>query len=65
MREIPQCWLTGQAAGAAAALCGAGRRSTRALDVPTLQNELRRQGVFLHDHAGQKEEAPAAQVATA
>jgi hypothetical protein len=65
MREIPQCWLTGQAAGAAAALAARAGVQPRALDVPTLQNELRRQGVFLHDHAGQKEEAPAAQAAIA
>ncbi len=63
MREIPQCWLTGQAAGAAAALSARAGVQPRTLDVPTLQTELRRQGVFLHDHAGQKEEAPAAVMA--
>jgi FAD dependent oxidoreductase len=30
LREIPQCWLTGQAAGAAAALAVAGRCPPRA-----------------------------------
>ena len=49
MREIPQCWLTGQAAGAAAALSVAAGVQPRALDVRTLQAELRRQGVFLND----------------
>jgi hypothetical protein len=51
MREIPQCWLTGQAAGAAAALSVSERVQPRALDVAKLRAELRRQGVFLQDDA--------------
>lgn len=49
LREIPQCWLTGQAAGVAAALAVARHVAPR--DVPTsdLQQALRRQGVFLRD----------------
>jgi len=47
MREIPQCWITGQAAGAAAALAVAAGVEPRHVDVPTLQRELQRQGVFL------------------
>ena len=47
MREIPQCWLTGQAAGTAAALCAADRTEPIALDVGRLQRELGRQGVYL------------------
>jgi hypothetical protein len=47
MREIPQCWITGQAAGAAAALAVAAGVEPRHVDVPTLQQELLRQGVFL------------------
>jgi 2-polyprenyl-6-methoxyphenol hydroxylase-like FAD-dependent oxidoreductase len=47
MREIPQCWLTGQAAGAAAALSVARRVSPDSLDVFELQRELRRQGAYL------------------
>ena len=49
MREIPQCWLTGQAAGAAAALAAGAGVQPRKLDVTALQGELRRQGVFLQD----------------
>ncbi|MEH3108140.1 MAG: FAD-dependent oxidoreductase [Sphingomonas fennica] len=49
MREIPQCWLTGQAAGAAAALAVGAGVAPRALDIAALQRELRRQGVFLQD----------------
>jgi hypothetical protein len=53
MREIPQCWLTGQAAGAAAALSVNAGVQPRALDVAQLQKELRRQGVFLNDQLGE------------
>jgi 2-polyprenyl-6-methoxyphenol hydroxylase-like FAD-dependent oxidoreductase len=47
MREIPQCWLTGQAAGTAAALAVSRGVAPRDLDVSGLQRELRRQGVYL------------------
>jgi hypothetical protein len=47
MREIPQCWLTGQAAGVAAALATAGGKTPREVDVRELQSELRRQDVYL------------------
>jgi hypothetical protein len=49
MREIPQCWLTGQAAGAAAALIARTGVAANAVDVPALQAELRRQGAYLQD----------------
>lgn len=48
MREIPQCWATGQAAGVAAALAAADGTPAREVDVPRVQDELRRQGAFLH-----------------
>ncbi len=47
MREIPQCWLTGHAAGVAAALAVARGKRPRDLDVRELQRELRRQGAYL------------------
>jgi hypothetical protein len=47
MREIPQCWLTGQAAGAAAALAAREGAGVGDLDVAALQAELERQGVYL------------------
>ena len=47
LREIPQCWLTGQAAGAAAALAARAGVRPRDVDVAALQRELMRQGVFL------------------
>ena len=51
MREIPQCWITGQAAGVAAALSVAQGVQPRAVDVRAVQAELRAQGVYLR--AGQ------------
>jgi FAD-dependent oxidoreductase family protein len=47
LREIPQCWLTGQAAGIAAALAaGAGLRP-RDVGANAIQRELLRQGAYL------------------
>lgn len=51
MREIPQCWITGQAAGAAAALAVAQGVEPRAVDVAALQRVLAAQGAFLRPHA--------------
>jgi FAD-dependent oxidoreductase family protein len=47
MREIPQCWMTGQAAGAAAAIAAGTGVAPRSIDVAELQRELRAQGVHL------------------
>jgi FAD dependent oxidoreductase len=47
MREIPQCWMTGQAAGAAAALAARTGTAPRSIDVAELQRELLAQGVYL------------------
>ncbi len=47
MREIPQCWITGQAAGVAAALAVAGGVQPRAVDIAQLQQALLAQGVHL------------------
>jgi hypothetical protein len=52
MREIPQCWLTGQAAGVAAALASAATAGgaltpVADVDIDRLQAELRRQGAYL------------------
>jgi 2-polyprenyl-6-methoxyphenol hydroxylase-like FAD-dependent oxidoreductase len=53
LREIPQCWLTGQAAGAAAALAAKSRVEPRAVDIAALQRALRVQGVFIREPAHQ------------
>ena len=47
LREIPQCWLTGQAAGAAAALAAVEKCEPRAVSTAALQALLLRQGVVL------------------
>jgi hypothetical protein len=49
MREIPQCWLTGQAAGAAAALAVGSGVQPRQVDVAALQKALRAQGAFVRE----------------
>jgi hypothetical protein len=47
LREIPQCWVTGQAAGTAAALASKSGVEPRALEVAALQAALLGQGVLL------------------
>jgi FAD dependent oxidoreductase len=47
LREIPQCWMTGQAAGVAGALAAAAGVSPRKLDVRSIQRELLKQGAYL------------------
>jgi FAD dependent oxidoreductase len=47
MREIPQCWVTGQAAGAAAALAARDEVEPRAVRIEELQEVLRKQGAYL------------------
>jgi len=47
LREIPQCWLTGHAAGVAAALAAAQGVAPRAVPVAAIQAALIRQGAVL------------------
>jgi ribulose 1,5-bisphosphate synthetase/thiazole synthase len=47
LRLIPICWVTGQAAGVAAALSIKDKCKPREVDVAKLQNILRQQGAFL------------------
>jgi 2-polyprenyl-6-methoxyphenol hydroxylase-like FAD-dependent oxidoreductase len=51
MREIPQCWITGQAAGVAAAMASQQAIAPRDVAVPALQAALRGQGVHLRTAA--------------
>ncbi len=53
LREIPQCWLTGQAAGAAAALAANAGVQPRAVDIAELQRALRAQHVYLREGAAE------------
>lgn len=48
-REIGCCFMTGQAAGTAAAIAVAARCSCREVDITALQNSLRKQNVILSD----------------
>ena len=52
LREIPQCWVTGQAAGAAAAIAADQGIAPRAVDAGQLQQALLKQGVRLRPAAG-------------
>ena len=52
MREIPQCWMTEQAAGVAAALSVAQRVRPREVAVLTLQTTLLAQGAWLRASGG-------------
>jgi hypothetical protein len=47
LREIPQCWVTGQAAGVAAAQAVQAGVEPRDIRVPPLQAALEKQGVYL------------------
>ena len=47
LREIPQCWMTGQAAGVAAALAADANVTPRSLDPMLVQKELLAQGTYL------------------
>ena len=47
LREIPQCWVTGQAAGVAAAQAVQAGVEPRAVPIAPLQAALARQGVYL------------------
>lgn len=51
MREIPQCWLTGHAAGVGAALAANAGVQPRAVDVGEVRKVLRAQGAHLSDDA--------------
>ena len=51
MREIPQCWLTGHAAGVGAAVAANRGVQPRAVDVDEVRAILRKQGAHLNDDA--------------
>lgn len=48
LRVIPGCWITGQAAGLAAAMAVKNHIAPRAVDVKVLQHQLRKLGVYFH-----------------
>ena len=57
MREIPQCWTTGQAAGTAAALAVSASVEPRHVDIGQLQAALLRQNVYLRPASAQAQVA--------
>jgi hypothetical protein len=48
IRVIPGCWITGQAAGMAAAMAANGGITPREVDTPTLRSNLKKLGAFFH-----------------
>ncbi len=63
MREIPQCWITGQAAGVGAALAAQSGLAPRAINTGELQRVLQKQGVYLR--AAAEQPVPQVQAAAA
>jgi hypothetical protein len=61
MREIPQCWLTGHAAGVGAAVAANRGVRPRAVDVAEVRAILREQGAHLTDDAAVAGRAEAAE----
>jgi hypothetical protein len=61
MREIPQCWLTGHAAGVGAAVAANRGVQPRAVDVAEVRAILRAQGAHLSDDAALTAPAEAAE----
>lgn len=47
LREIPQCWMTGHAAGVAGALAASSGQHPRQLEPRLIQRELLKQGAYL------------------
>ena len=47
LREVPQCWMTGQAAGVAAGLAAGSGVKVRDVSIGRLQDTLVRQGVLM------------------
>jgi hypothetical protein len=52
MREVPNCWAMGQAAGVAAAVAISAGARVHDVDVREVQSQLVRQGVALHKEVG-------------
>ncbi|MFT5390388.1 MAG: hypothetical protein ACI8PT_000573 [Gammaproteobacteria bacterium] len=57
LREIPQCWLTGQAAGVAAAVALSQGVLARDVDVAQVQRRLQAQGAYVRNAAQLAEQA--------
>src|SRR5688572_2072416 len=52
LREVPECWVMGEAAGVAAALAVRDGRNVRDIEVAELQSKLEKAGAIVHRRAG-------------
>ena len=52
LREIPECWVMGEAAGVAAAMTVNGRHRLRDVSVPELQQRLQKSGAIIEPPGG-------------
>jgi hypothetical protein len=52
IRVMPGCYITGQAAGIAAAMAAEAETSTRNINIPSLQQNLKKMGAYLPNFAG-------------
>jgi len=52
LREIPECWVMGEAAGIAAAMAVSAGQRLRDVSVPELQQRLRKHGAIIEAPAG-------------
>jgi hypothetical protein len=64
LREIPECWVLGQAAGVAAAVAVQARTQPRSVDVEALRDRLRKQRVELDATVANSEAVAANPAAT-
>jgi hypothetical protein len=53
LREVPECWVMGEAAGVAAALSVSAGVSPRSVDIAELQRRLERGGAIVHRKPGE------------
>jgi hypothetical protein len=58
LREIPECWVMGEAAGIAAAMAVSSRQRLRDVSVPELQQRLRKRGAIVEAPEGAAVPAP-------
>ena len=58
LREIPECWVMGEAAGVAAVMAVNGRHRLRDVSVPELQRRLLERGAIIDPPGGVPERVP-------
>jgi hypothetical protein len=58
LREIPECWVMGEACGVAAVMAVNGRHRLRDVSVPELQRRLLERGAIIDPPGGVPERVP-------